>query len=479
MSLKTVIPSQPALNAPNPLASRLNSITPNINTQFAVPQRTNLMRLQPSPTTYQSPTSEQILAAVIASSTLSTPLITPTKGQKSTMENILDHNYMALQNDGINDKETADAHAQPENGREILSGSELEPLTFQDVPIKEYTGIYKFCADDDDFGDGAWSRVRPAWEIMRFGPESKAKNLPTPPTTPTSSYEHKATGHMKLLAIKIPLRRDAPDVMANEARILSYLHRDRESANYIAPFHGFISDDHRLVYDAIPLTLHAYALNAAATALDNNSLSFWDPIIGLDAWKSLTRDLVSGLAFLHHMHCVHGDIKPRNILLAPIDESPSDPTSTEPRFRPVYCDFSSSYVSLPPAYPPPPPVSAITEDFASPELLSSFYSTAIGHDISLNNTPTATKAADIYALGMTLLIAATGSSPYADAKNQFQKLEMVKLGRPLIFAREGIQGIRARKGGIVTEWVKGSVRPVDGSVRRLNVDEWLQVVREE
>lgn len=72
-----------------------------------------------------------------------------------------------------------------------------------------------------------------------------------------------------------------------------------------------------------------------------------------------------------------------------------------------------------------------------------------------------TQEADVYALGVTLLFAATGESPYACARMEVQKLSMAREGKPVEFARNGEQAARVRKSGVVEAVVCGAVRSED------------------
>ncbi|KAK4690776.1 hypothetical protein P7C71_g6089, partial [Lecanoromycetidae sp. Uapishka_2] len=172
--------------------------------------------------------------------------------------------------------------------------------------------------------------------------------------------------------------------------------------------------------DAIPLTLENHAKSAKKQPFSTKTMS--DPIIGAAEWTTLAESLITGLAFLHSKGCVHGDIKPANILLQ---------TNQAGKLTPLYCDFSSSH-TLSPTTPIDQidQVSAITADYTSPELLASL-------NPRNKSRAVATYASDIFALAVTLLFAAIGESPYAAARMEMQKLEMARMGEPLEFARGG------------------------------------------
>lgn len=233
----------------------------------------------------------------------------------------------------------------------------------------------------------------------------------------------------------------------------------------------------------------------------------FDPVIGSVEWAYLATKLIDGLAFLHSARCVHGDIKPANVLLRP--------SSTFPFPTPLYCDFSSSHIGHrllcttttgsesvattsednrdaddefsssddgdgdqknknndgnnntmeEGVEEEIEPVSAVTPDYASPELLSALHS----------GKATATQASDVFALATTLVMAAIGQSPYYSAgRMEVLKLSMAKEGRPLDFAQGGENGSRVMRGKLVDKVVRGGlVRDLAG---RSNVWKWKESV---
>ena len=324
--------------------------------------------------------------------------------------------------------------------------------TWEETVPREYPGSYKLLGTEYVYGCGVWSAVYQAHASEDLPVPDLG--LPTPPTSPSNKYKP------QLLAIKAPTRRDANKILTNEARILTYLHHTATTSEYIINFHGFDSARHSLVLDAVPQTLDTYVKAAAKNARANFSTqTMFDPVIGPAQWAHLAERLIDGLAFLHDVKSVvHGDIKPANILLR------SDPctTSGTDLLQPLYCDFSSSRVVTATAAPIEE-VSAVTTDFTSPELLSSFH--------RRNNTrAVVTFASDVFALGVTLLAAAIGESPYTGARMEIMKVGMAKEGRPLEFARGGEQASRIMKGGVVERVVWGAVeRDAD---RRRKVGDW-------
>lgn len=324
--------------------------------------------------------------------------------------------------------------------------------TWEETVPRAYPGSYELLGTEYVYGRGVWSAVYQAHGSE--DPPMPNLGLPTPPTSPSNKYKP------QLLAIKAPTRRDANKILANEARILTYLHHASTTSEYVINFHGFDSAQHSLVLDAIPQTLDTYVKAAGNHARVNFSTqTMFHPVIGRAQWAHLAERLIDGLAFLHDVKSVvHGDIKPANILLR------SDPCDTNGSdlLQPLYCDFSSSRV-VTANTAITEEVSAVTTDFTSPELLSSFH--------RRNNTrAVVTFASDVFALGVTLLTAATGESPYAGARMEIMKVGMAKEGMPLQFARGGEQASRLMKGGVVERVVEGAVEK--DPERRRKVADW-------
>jgi serine/threonine protein kinase len=128
------------------------------------------------------------------------------------------------------------------------------------------------------------------------------------------------------------------------------------------------------------------------------------PVVGRELWKSWLSSLLSGIEFLHDSGILHNDIKPQNILL----------TNT---LQPYISDFAVStplhYLELPPS----PDLHILgTTVYTAPELLLS------GEDV-----PT-TPASDIYSLGISMFVAATGQEPFSWTRSVTQKIMMKKRG---------------------------------------------------
>ena len=362
----------------------------------------------------------------------------------------------------VNEESTV-AVARESQAPDMLGASRprSEKNDWETTKPRAYTKQYQRQALDlhgkEEFGRGVWSVVYRAIEVSPTYPAAPL----TPPTSPTSVGRSGLS--KRVLAVKAPSRRDADKILDHEARILTYLHSFRKASDYLTPFHGYDQARHSIILSAIPLNLDTHVKAAAVTARANFSTrTMFDPVVGTKEWSSLATALISGLSFLHSSHCNHGDIKPANILLQPSTLN-NDNNSCKESYTPLYCDFSSSLITSDPA---PSEISALTQDYSSPELLASLTNP------SVPTLPTA--AADVYALAVTLLFAAIGESPYAGAKMEVMKLSMAREGRPLQFAKAGEQAARVRKGGTVERCLSGAVAK-DVAVR-WGVERWREEV---
>lgn len=319
-----------------------------------------------------------------------------------------------------------------------------------DAAPKPFTAGYQL---EKELGYGAWSTVYRA--VQDIEPLKSTTNLPpTPPTSPGSS----TTASSKVLAVKKPSSRQAHTILLKEAKILTYIHSHANASSHLVPFHGFDSTQHSIIFDAVPLNLEAHAKAAARRPLSTKTM--FDPVIGAEEWASLAERLIGGLAFLHSVGCVHGDIKPANVLLQ---------TESSGQLTPLYCDFSSSHIiSGRGDENESEEVTAVTTEYLSPELLEAL-------SPRNSNRAVTTYASDVFALGVTLLFAAIGDSPYAGARLASQKLGMAKEGLPVEFARWGEQASRVMKGRAVEKALKGALaRKVE---ERVAVAEWRDGIR--
>lgn len=325
-----------------------------------------------------------------------------------------------------------------------------------------------------EYGRGAWSVVYAAQACRASSlkadgspcSETKSRHgLPTPQSTPRHSLS--GAKSPQLFAAKVPSHRGAREVIRKEARVLTWLRiRSADYTNYVVEFHGYNAEEHLILLSAITLDLEHFALSAAKNARSSASSSqAFDPVVGLREWEELAMRLVDGLVFLQDARCVHGDIKPKNILLKPTGTAIDQPNSPNGlRFTPVFIDFSSSRIcpedSSSERLSKDDEVSAVTPTFTDPALLLAHRS---------KEPVFATYANDVYALGVTLLFAAIGECPYSCASLPLQKQIMAKEGRPLDFARSGHMATRVSKGGRVDRCLAQSFEKGDA---RWDVKAW-------
>ena len=294
----------------------------------------------------------------------------------------------------------------------------------------------------------------------------------TPPSTPPRLSLDLATAKPKLLAVKIPARGDAQDVLATEAQILSHLTADPTSKAHIVPFHGLDERNGGLVMDAIPQTLDAFSKRLEELSEDARRERMTRHL------PRIARCLVEGLAWLHLKGIVHGDIKPSNILMRQQSSSSSENITemasidlNAQEIAPVYCDFSASLPISPndtnadPSFgTPSKTIGGGTWEYLAPELL-------------ILGSPDPTPSSDVYALGITLLTFLLGVSPFATMTgNRYMLRNAIKTGEPLRFANDGELKYVRRLAG----W-EAWLRPVLAKKpeARLTAEEWLAQLQKE
>ena len=344
----------------------------------------------------------------------------------------------------------------------VEKGMDLGPLAHVPETARPYRKDYLL---QGTLGHGVWSTVYNASEVSAT-PSTVLP--PSPPTTPARSRS--GSSKEEVLAVKTLARRDGRKVLEKEARILTYLHYDAKAGNFLVPFHGFDHTRCSIILGAVPLSLQDHVKNMAGKApvrTTTTTSTMFDPVIGALQWADLATSLINGLSFLQSKKCVHGDIKPANILLRPDSEGNN-------RMTPLYCDFSSSHVlsrssSSSTDATQIEEVSAVTTDYAAPELLESFHHRN-------RNRAVATFTSDIFALAVTLIVAATGESPYAGAQMELQKVSMAREGAPLGFARGGAQAARVMSHKAVDMALSGALEKDPG--KRVDVEEWKSRVRD-
>lgn len=305
-----------------------------------------------------------------------------------------------------------------------------------------------------EFGQGVWSTVYKA--STRWVSDAPALALTlTPPPSPVASS--------RILAVKVPLRRDAEPVLAAEAHVLSQVTAKPSADKYIVPFYGFLTASSSIVMSAIPLALSAHVEECALQAKENFSTkTMIEPVLSMPCWGSLAAQLINGLHWLHTAAgVVHGDIKPHNILLRRAN-------SAEFPFEALFADFSSAHsISLEESnYLGGVALSAVTPPFAAPELMTV---------AAMKSTGLSTPASDVFSLALTLLAAATGDLLLYPGTSSMQRLAMSREGyRVLDFVRSGNHGTRVPRRGLVERTIAPAV--VKNPSDRVKTGAWLDIL---
>ena len=221
-----------------------------------------------------------------------------------------------------------------------------------------------------------------------------------------------------VVAAKIPCNDDSKKVLAREETVLRYLHSLRGPGEYLIPYYGkFEFDDtFALCFELCPQTMQEYITNRSSVAASA-------PVVGMEVWRTWLGTLLSATQFLHETGILHNDIKPQNILLTA-------------SLHPYLSDFAVSSPIHDVGLAAPPDIHILgTTVYTAPELLSA------------EDVPTSSET-DIYSLGVTMFVAATGLEPFSWTRSITQKIMLKKRGD--IFA-----GTETRMAGRVMEIIKG------------------------
>lgn len=284
---------------------------------------------------------------------------------------------------------------------------------------------------EDRIGEGQWSTVWGATCV------SKSEDL-----------SKRCMSRTKLFAVKAVKGKLATEVALDESRILSYFMKDYEATEYVVPFHGFSAHHNGLVMDFISLTLGDFAHFFKGQKFTSKLLVQLQPIASA---------CVAGLDYIHRHNVIHGDIKPSNILLRPIEQGSGLGIQLQgAQFQPLYCDFSAARYNSPDCSPSE---SAGTYDFMAPELFSLFAPD--------NWTSFAT---DVYALGVSLLYLVIGQSPYDYAHNTFQRRAMAMSARPLEAAGSNLEAAQKIRQTGVEIWIAQTIK--SKALQRCTASEW-------
>ena len=353
------------------------------------------------------------------------------------------------------------AFGQPGDGRTLVDNSQSVSISSScEVAFQVCPFDVKILSDrhgaNEIFGSGAWSTVYKA--IQQPAPFSVG--LVTPPSSPVAANPF-------LLAVKVPMRKDAEPILEHEGEILTYLSSFGDADKFVVPFFGVIPKFSSLVLAAIPLSLDEHIQSCARKAKE--ALTTWnmsEPVIGTQRiWLNLAKKIIAALHWLHdEAGVVHGDIKPGNFLLKPA--TTSNDNGQFP-FQPIFIDFSSGYL-VDSKKSTPNTLSAVTREYTAPELLSS----AVLRDPKSSTT----FASDVFSTAVTLLVAATGD-PKVYSGSVFQRQAMASQGwQVLQLVRGGDQGSRIPRCGMVERTLERAV--LRAGMGRISAGQWLDVVEE-
>lgn len=305
---------------------------------------------------------------------------------------------------------------------------------------------------DQVFGTGAWSNVYKAIGRTKRGIANDISR--------SSCRRHSIP---VLVAVKTPSRRDAIQIVKSEGRIMSELATIFGCNEYVVPFYGIIPATNSIVMAAVPLSLEDHIKSCAYK--ESRVRSMWDTpglVVGSTAvWLDLAKRTVSALEWLHEdAGVVHGDVKPGNILLRLSWHG-------EDRFGydPLLADFSSGQ-ELDADAVTPNTLSAITREYAAPELLTSA--------VLKNAESAATTACDIFSLAVTLLVAATGELMVYPG-SLWQRQAMATQGWNILSnVRNGEQGDRIPRHGTVEQVLEKAV--LKAGMGRIDAKAWKTLV---
>lgn len=335
----------------------------------------------------------------------------------------------------------------------LVKQSITQPLRF----IDDLT----ICRDANDtpieFGRGVLSIVYKATST----PPAPPIGADTPPTSPAFSS--------RVLAAKIPLRRDARAALQAEALTLTRLNRTPGHDDHVITFFGVDAATEALVMAAVPLELSTYVEDQADLRKKNvSTATMFEPVMGMDSFFDLARKLIGGLAWLHNeAGLIHGDVKPLNILLRPIASDDCADAGTDVGafpYHPLYADFSSA-LDIPceqeDINSKITDMYAVTIPFTAPELLKSLTS----DNIALS------PASDVFSLAATLIACATGDMLLYPGDRRRRQLMACEGHQILDFARNGANGIRVPRNGPVEKLVKPAV--IKDPLQRISAQDWV------
>lgn len=223
----------------------------------------------------------------------------------------------------------------------------------------------------------------------------------------THAKVHRALLNGRQVAAKIASSKSANVCLKRELEVLDHICTESVDLDHIIEHYALENVGGR---EALFLEL---ATSDLMTEIDSSLESSRDgraPVTGQTRWYALARQIQAAIVALHDIGVVHGDIKPQNFLVTSKD----------------YLKLSDFECAYTPSGPLSRHVAAQFDivgstAYSAPELLS------------LKNAE-ASFESDIFALGVTLLVLATGEEPYSRARTGIQQIIQSRSGDPIRFS---------------------------------------------
>lgn len=211
------------------------------------------------------------------------------------------------------------------------------------------------------------------------------------------------------VAAKVANSRSAEPHIKREMDMLDHICRETPDLDYIVEhYHGQLSDSKLALFMELGrCDLFDYVKTEAKGASQDTR----GPLLGQARWRSIAQKVTAAVAALHAIGVVHGDIKPQNFLWSAdnvpklIDfESAFTPCGRMPRAKNTENDIVGSNA------------------YSAPELLRM-------------DTRGPGFETDMFALGVTLLVLATGEEPYLRARNGIEMIIQCQSGDPIRYSQ--------------------------------------------
>jgi serine/threonine protein kinase len=221
--------------------------------------------------------------------------------------------------------------------------------------------------------------------------------------------------HGMRVAAKVPRSRAAYAAIRREAAILRHLQQMSGAIRHTAEIVACVDEQASptLVLERAQCDLWQMIQKERGRSLRTS------PLFGQRKWRHLAREATSAVEYLHQAGFIHGDLKPENFLAFTGNEADGHYLKL--------ADFEAAIAT------------AADSPFAANHqahigVAGTHYTTAPERLSRYDTGPTC--AADCFALGVTLLVLATGNQPYAEARTGIAVVLMAQAGEPVAYAQE-------------------------------------------